>query len=199
MKLTAATKKLAAKQLTGDDKAPAAQGRLNTRHRAPRPIILNRLNGGVAVTEFFIGVLSGTILNFLVTAWIVKQGADRTIAALDARQCARDAKREARAPSRGAGNAKIAPPPPPAPREPGPAGRASSSEAREPAPATIATPTGTMLGDPRMALKSALCSMGWRAGQVDRSIAWLGARVEREGLPALVRDANSRLAEGGMC
>ena len=148
------------------------------------------------MTEFFIGVLSGTVLNFLVTAWIVKQGADRTIAALDARQGARDARREARAGSRGTGSAKIAPPP--APREPGPAGRASSSEAREPAPATIATPTGTMLGDPRMALKSALCSMGWRAGQVDRSIAWLGARIEREGLPALVRDANSRLAEGGM-
>ena len=49
------------------------------------------------MTEFFIGVLSGPVLNFLVTAWIVKQGADRTIAALDARQGARDARREARA------------------------------------------------------------------------------------------------------
>lgn len=43
-------------------------------------------------------------------------------------------------------------------------------------------------------LKRALVGMGWKSGEVERVIVTLGARVEQDALPALVRDALVLLA-----
>ena len=46
----------------------------------------------------------------------------------------------------------------------------------------------------RTALREALKNLGWRAVEVDKCIAALGPRVEREELSGLVREAIGRLA-----
>jgi hypothetical protein len=143
--------------------------------------------------EFMTGVCCSVVLNILVTAYLVNWGMNRMLEVLRTKVAGSNHELATATTERAPREAKQGPVAvaPYARRAPRVAMREASG-GRVAATTRLGTGTGRM--ENRELLRSALLSLDWKATQVDKSIAWLGARVEREALPVLIKDAIGYLA-----
>jgi hypothetical protein len=149
-----------------------------------------RKGGRNAMIEFFIGLASGTFLNLLVTALVIRRGNRDLLEALG---------RQALKPVLASVPMLLGPA-----HASRPASRGTPVELRSADIVAAMRRTEQLVNIPtprteemdvRSVVRTSLLSMGWKKQQVSPAIEWLGARTEgREELPALIKDANSWIA-----